>query len=624
MTHDLLRPGDLCLDRAGERALFTLSPEARPAGEGLPSFIWQLSTGREAAQVTFGPGTDRAPAWAPDGARFAFLSDRERQGRFRLYLHEGGAIEGPFAAVPGTVEKAVWSRDGAALFLLVADEGLATASSEGALPLRWSDPGDPEVDDGPRRRGIHRLDPDTGQTRPIAAGGLSVWDFDVGPDEVIVAIASEDPEERGWHRARLVQVAEGRATCDLLVPAGQLQSPAIDPSGRRVAVIEGPASDRNLVAGELGVIDLLTGTRERIVQDGLDDLSSVSWLSDDAIAFAGWKDLGCRWGQVSPDGTLLRDEMQDGHLGPDRSTARVEQSGPEPLAIVDVSGRPAEVAAFRDGAWQPLTEFNAGAAGAAPARRERVITWEAADGLTLSGLLVEPHGADPEALIVIVHGGPTAAIRRTFDPGGAMKYLRAGYRVFLPNYRGSTGRGPQVARAVIGDPAGGDWGDILSGVDHLIADGLAHPDRVGITGSSYGGYLSAWAAATTTRFAAAVVVSGISDLLACNYDCNHAFSEWVAGGPASDGEVRDLLIARSPIHRLSPATTPTLFLHGELDRCTPVTQARMMHAALRRQGTPSRAVIFPREGHVIEEAAHRARAEEEALAWFRDYLGPPA
>jgi len=211
-----------------------------------------------------------------------------------------------------------------------------------------------------------------------------------------------------------------------------------------------------------------------------------------------------------------------------------------------------------------------------------------------------------------------------FDPGGARQYVDAGYRVLLPNYRGSVGRGQDFTRAVMGDPAGGDFADILSGIDHVVTLGLADPNRIGITGSSYGGYLAAWAAAATGRFAAAMVVAGISDLLSCNYDANHAFSEWVARGPVSDPAVRDLLLARSPIYNLDPATTPTLFLHGERDRCTPVTQAQMMYRALQRRGTRARLVTFPREGHMIEETGHRARLRREALDWFAEHLEAPA
>lgn len=619
MPISLMQPGALCLDRGG-RAIFSLAPSERSKGESLHSRIWRVAPGAAPERLTNGPGCDMAPAASPSNDTIAFLSDRETPGCFQPFLIQGDKIEGPLCTPCGTVETLAWSRDGAALLLLLAEEGLDTASCQGALPLAWTAPSDPQVSNDKPLRRLLRLDMGRRTVVELKTGGPTVWDFDVGPDGTVLAIVSDDPTERGWHAARLVRI--GATGCEILyVPTEPIQGVAVSPSGDMALFLEGPASDRKLVAGCLRLIDMQTGEIRPLATSQLDDLTHAAWQSDGVIGFSGWKHVGCRFGRVSTEGHVQSDHEDAAQLGPGRFSARVEQFADCVITIRESTGKPPELVQRSGAEWRRLTTFNYDAAARLPRHDTTELEWLAPDGTHIGGLLLDPGSAKPGALVVVVHGGPTASARRSFDPGGALQYVEAGYRVLLPNYRGSVGRGQDFTRAVIGDPAGGDWSDIVAGVDHVIAMGLADPQRIGITGSSYGGYLAAWAAATSERFAAAVVVSGISDLLACNYDCNHAFSEWVADRPVGEPATRQLLIDRSPIHNLSKAGMPTLFLHGARDRCTPVTQAGMMFTALRSYGTRTRKVVFPREGHMIEESAHRARLRCEALDWFAEHLG---
>jgi len=251
--------------------------------------------------------------------------------------------------------------------------------------------------------------------------------------------------------------------------------------------------------------------------------------------------------------------------------------------------------------------------------------WSGAGGLALEGLLVLPRERPPTPLatIVVIHGGPSWAAKYAFDPLHAIPFTAAGYAVFLPNYRGNCGWGQDFARLNIGDPAGAEFADILLGIDQCVADGVADPDRLGVTGGSYGGYLTAWAVATTTRFRAAVMVSGIADQWSCHYSCNHDFSEFICGGPLSQDRYRKVALDRSPLFRLDKPTTPTLMIHGSEDRCTPLGQAQEFYAGLREKGVTAEIAIYPREGHGLRERAHRMNAWERTLAWFDRYLRPP-
>jgi len=173
----------------------------------------------------------------------------------------------------------------------------------------------------------------------------------------------------------------------------------------------------------------------------------------------------------------------------------------------------------------------------------------------------------------------------------------------------------------VGDPAGAEFEDILRGVDHCTSIGVAVPDRIGVTGGSYGGYLTGWAVCTTARFAAGVMVSGLVDMLSCHLTCNHAFSEFIFGGDHRDPSSLELFMDRSPITHLAGATTPTLILHGAEDQCTPLGQAEELYQGLVLNGVPTELVVYPREGHGFREREHAADAQRRTVEWFERHLG---
>jgi dipeptidyl aminopeptidase/acylaminoacyl peptidase len=274
-----------------------------------------------------------------------------------------------------------------------------------------------------------------------------------------------------------------------------------------------------------------------------------------------------------------------------------------------------------EAAWHALTRFNEEVPHAPEGYpRVRELTWAGAGGLQIQGLLLQPEGDPPYPMVVMIHGGPTWAWKYGFDPGYSLPLAAAGFAVFLPNYRGSTGRGQGFTRLNVGDPAGAEFEDILLGVDHCISLGIAVPGRIGVTGGSYGGYLTGWAVCTTDRFAAGVMVSGIVDNLSCHLTCNHAFAEFICGGDHRDPRTLELFVDRSPITHVAGAKTPTLILHGSEDRCTPLGQAEELYQGLVLNGVPTELVVYPREGHGFREREHAADAERRTVAWFERYL----
>jgi dipeptidyl aminopeptidase/acylaminoacyl peptidase len=401
----------------------------------------------------------------------------------------------------------------------------------------------------------------------------------------------------------------------------QLQGPAVDPTGQRVAVLEGWASDRGLVAGRVRLVELESGESRELADPS--DLSSVAWRDEHSLWCAGWSAMGSLHGVIRLDGTAAL-ERDDAVLGPSSFLAQIVPSPHRSLlaSIRETVGVPPEVVLRKaeGGAWQPLTSFNQG--HAYPDYPEvREVAWQGADGLPIEGMLLLPPGhTQPGAMVVSVHGGPTWSVKHAYDPGYALPLAAAGCAVFLPNYRGSVGWGQDFTRRNLADPGGAEFEDILRGVDRCIADGIADPARIGITGVSYGGYMTAWAVATSTRIAAAVMVSGISDLLSCQYACNHGFCETMLGGGLTDEATRRLFIERSPLVHVAGAATPTLILHGREDLCTPLGQAEEFYRALAHHGVVAEMVVYPREGHGFQERGHHHDAWRRAVAWFDRHL----
>jgi dipeptidyl aminopeptidase/acylaminoacyl peptidase len=252
----------------------------------------------------------------------------------------------------------------------------------------------------------------------------------------------------------------------------------------------------------------------------------------------------------------------------------------------------------------------------------RTIRWTAPDGLEVEGLLMTPRDAvGPLPMLTLVHGGPTwnwGAFFSDSEPN-AVLLASAGYACLLPNPRGSIGRGHAFARAVIGDSGGMDFRDVMAGVDACIALGVADPERLGISGLSYGGYMAGWAVTQTDRFGAAVAMSVVS-----NYVSFHLTSEvWVYDEMILQGDWNDpasQYVERSPVTHAHRCRTPTLVIQGAEDRCTPVGQGWELATAIAATGTEAELVVYPREGHVPMERAHALDAIRRTQAWFDRHL----
>jgi dienelactone hydrolase len=257
------------------------------------------------------------------------------------------------------------------------------------------------------------------------------------------------------------------------------------------------------------------------------------------------------------------------------------------------------------------------------------LSYRAADGLELDGLLLLPTGASrsggPFPLVALVHGGPYDRYADGFqlNPVLSGQWLAtAGYAVLLPNPRGGSGRGHKFAASVAGAVGGEEWTDILGGIDLLIAEGLADPGRLGIAGWSHGGFMAAWAIGRTDRFKAAMMGAGVSDwgMLAATGENGILETGLSGGGLGWEGPGPHRHDRLSPVSHASKIRTPVFIVHGEEDTDVPFGQALYFHRALRHYRVEHELVSYPREGHGIVERNHQLDLLRRTRAWFDRWL----
>ena len=258
--------------------------------------------------------------------------------------------------------------------------------------------------------------------------------------------------------------------------------------------------------------------------------------------------------------------------------------------------------------------------------RTEVIQWKSTDGMRIEGPLTYPVGyrdGKRSPLLVLVHGGPSGVFTRSFiGTRGAYPiaaFAAQGYAVLRCNVRGSSGYGKQFRYANYGDWGGGDYRDILSGVDHVVEMRVADPERLGVMGWSYGGYMTSWIITQTSRFKAASVGAGVTNLMSFTGTADiPGFMPDYFGGEFWD--VFDKWAAHSTMFNVKGVTTPTLIQHGEEDLRVPVSQGYELYNALKRQDVATRMIVYPRQPHGIREPKLQLQAMRANLEWFNQYL----
>ncbi|MFE1962512.1 S9 family peptidase [Streptomyces sp. NPDC059479] len=620
----------------GKAVAFTGTVFTELAGTGTARVC--LAEGGEVHVLTEGDGHQRMPRYSPDGGLLAYLTDAGRAGDFHVVVTDTvtrSVVARP--QVPGSVEYLEWSPDGTAVLLGVAGYGADRAGGQGSgTTAKAADEAPawmPEVLAGPTDSGwrsawVVRLDSEgAAEAAQVSAPTTNVWEAGWAGPDAIVCVASAAPGEESWYSADLRRIAllDGSETL-LYTSDRQLGLPTSSPSGRRTAVVEAMCSDRQVVAGDLVVLtlDAHDGTRistRRVDTHGV-DVTSTGWIDEHTLGLAGLRGMETVVGSHTHGNTSFTENWHSGETvggrypGIDfsaRGFAGVLHSYTRFPELVMLEGTEIRtIASLRHPGADYLTEV---------AGTVETVTWSAPDGLRVQGLLCTPGGPGPYPLVVHLHGGPVWSFRNSWSlmfPYTPL-LVSQGYAVLHPNPRGSSGRGQPFAEAVFGDMGGADMHDILSGVDALVDRGLADPDRIGVMGGSYGGFMSAWLITQDQRFAAAVPMAPVTDWISQHHTSNIPdFDRLVLRDDPRSFTGR--YVERSPLRFADRVRTPTLQTAGALDRCTPPGQALEFHRALEECGVESSVVIYPQEGHGVRSFPALIDQCARILTWFTRHI----
>jgi len=633
----LLAPGghvfgarSLCGHEDAKNFYFIGQSFAKSLEEGVTSRLCR--TGRDGGGLEcLNERETRQIRLSPDGQTLAVACAGDDPAADRIELWSGDGCSNA-QAVPGRIEQIDWSPDGASLLVVVAGAAADLAGIHGGYSQKVQSNGPawlPEVrsEQGDELwRTIWTWDGNDGPQR-LTTPPLNVWEASWCGNGMIAAISSDRHSEGSWYEARLSLVdASSGAVTTVHTPADQLGCVRGAADGGSVAFIEAFCSDRGLVSGLLSIFDLKTGKVETPDTLGI-DVTSIEWRSPTVIHFTGARGHQTATGDHDLEQSVAAEswsssDLTNGEWVP--SSYPIGASGS--LFVAESYSRPPFLAEVVSGAIREVASFAAPQAQEAMSRSGMIepVSWSAPDGLEIQGWLVRPQGTTgPTPLLVDIHGGPISAHRNRW-----MARMRAapilvsqGWTVFLPNPRGSTGRGDAFARAVKGDMGGADALDITSGIEALVAKGWADDKRIAVTGTSYGGFMSAWLPSQSDRFAAAIPISPVGDWYSQHRTSQiPEFDEiMLESSPwAADGAY----FSRSPAFFKHKATIPTLVMAGALDRSTPVGQAEECHFAAIRSGAPSSLIIYPNAGHSIRSYPEYLDSAARILWWLDKYVQP--
>jgi dipeptidyl aminopeptidase/acylaminoacyl peptidase len=533
--------------------------------------------------------------------------------------------------VEGWVEYLHWSPDGKRILLGVAGHGADIAGGQGAVTSKqvadelpsWM-PAVETGDESYRWRRVWVYEVATNSVRPVSKPDSNIWEASWCGNEAYAAVVSPGSGEGLWYSARLALVEiETGSSRELYAPRDQLGWPAVSPSGKLLAIVEALCSDRWIVAGDVRLIETVSGKIHRLDTHGV-DITYTEWRSDRTLLLAGHRGFETVIGLYDASSGTFTEVWSSQEISTGGTYVAVSGLNETGDCVLVGEGflQAPEIAVIRRGKYNSIKSFDLGYVDQIKLIEsvER-LTWKAPDGLEIQGWLLLPKGKAPHPLVLNVHGGPVWQWRSMWLGRRAviLMLIKRGYAIFFPNPRGSSGRGQGFARPVKGDMGGAETGDHLSGLDYLTERGLADPARLGVTGGSHGGFMTSWLITQDPRFAAAVSESPITNQVSGHLIGNipHFVTLFLADQYNRAG---GKYFERSPIMYAHRVKTPTLNVCGALDRCTPPEEAVQFHNALTENGVESALVTYPEEGHGVRKWPAAIDCAARVVAWFEEHM----
>ena len=572
-------------------------------------------------QYTRGEKNSSAPEWSPDGKLLAFLTDREKDGERQVWMMPADGGEAwAVTSHKGGVSGFRFSPEGRQLLLSATDQ--PNKDEEDRKKVKDDTM---VIDHDIKMTHLWLWNIEKKEAKRLTEGDFTTSDPQWSPDGARVTYTTRPTpkaDDGSLSDIWMLTIAGGEKK--KLTQTGSNDSARWSPDGKWLAYTGSPERNGGVSQTNLYLIpatggapkqlttnfDLNVGTpvwgRDgRTIYFGTNVLEAIEVYSCD-VASGAVKQLSLNGGstgiaEVSLDGKTLVGTLS----GP---------QGPSELykAGLDFKGRTL------------LTDHNAWLKDYALADTETV-KWKGKDGMDVEGLLTRPVGYEAGKkmpLLLNPHGGPTGASLNNWN--GTVQVLAAnGFAVLQPNFRGSTGKGLAFAQANKNTWGKGDYEDCMTGVDAMIAMGVADQDRLGAFGWSYGGYMTFWILTQTDRFKAVSPGAGLTNIYSMYSQTDiHRYMQWFYTDKAP-WQATDLYWDRSPMKYVNNVKTPTMIMHGQVDTRVPIAQAQEFYQALVERKVPVEFVVYPRENHGFTEPRHQLDRVRRYVRFFAKYLGTP-
>jgi dipeptidyl aminopeptidase/acylaminoacyl peptidase len=620
-TLDRRAVGDLEFSPDGSRLVFTVTEPVKGAARARALWMLDVPSG-ELRQLTFSGKSDSSPRWSPDGASIAFVSDRDGAAQLYRLSMRGGEAE-KLTDRKEAVGAFRWSPDGTRIALLMAEP------KPDAQQKRERDKDDSRVVDKDNRRArVWILDVASRNLKQLTSGAWQIAQIEWLPSgDRLVATATAKPASDQWNEhLYTVDLASGELA-EIGAPRGPLGAFALSPDGKTIAYVGARVDGPD--AHDLWLQPIGGGAPQNVTASALDrPVSQPRWIDNQTLAAHVARGFTSTIALVGRDG---RARTIDG-LAVNPSAFARSSSGTFAYAGETAARAPELWIKTPDAPARAVTSVNEKWASM-PVVAPELVKYKGFDGVEIEAALLMPTAVGAELapparadqgrplrpLVVLVHGGPTGRWSDTFEPWGQLLAAR-GYAVLYPNIRGSVGYGQRFVEMNRADWGGGDFKDVMAAVDWAIARGIADPNRLGIGGWSYGGYMAAWAVTQTTRFKAAVSGAPVIDMASeFGTENGSAYDEWFYGTPY---EKLDGFIKSSPMTFVKNVRTPTLLLQGEDDTTDPIGQSQQFYRGLKRYGVDADLVLYPREPHGLREEKHLLDRLNRIVAWYDAHLKP--
>jgi dipeptidyl aminopeptidase/acylaminoacyl peptidase len=564
------------------------------------------------------------PTWTRDGNSILFLAKRGKDEHRSLYkIDADGGEARKVVSFGADIASFAIKADGKRIAFLAAEpdsKAKLDQKKKGFTQILY------EEELHPVKLWLATIDDPSAPKEVKLVGSAS--DLRINPvgEQIAVALAPTPSVDDSFMRRKVYVTLAGPAGLVRFDNPGKLGKIAFSPDGKYLAMISA-ADKHDPAAGRLVVGEVETGEMKDVLPGYQGHVADIAWSDPDTVAFIGDEGTGTVIGSVDADGSALS-ATPTGELvvtsfsiaWNGRTAALVGQSPRHPGEVfrTEIGDGKKPVRLTDSNPWLARMEFGP----------QEEVTFKARDGLSLQGVLIRPLGVvagKRVPLVLDVHGGPEAHVRNGWVTSYSMpgQVLAAkGIAVFLPNYRGSTGRGVVFSKLSQGDPAGKEFDDLVDAVDHFVNTGLVDKSKVGVTGGSYGGYATGWCSTRySDRFAAGVMFVGISDKISKTGTTDIPDEEYLVHARRRPWDDWQALLEHSPIFHVDKVRTPLLILHGKEDPRVFPGQSLELYRFLKIRGqAPVRLVLYPGEGHGNLRAASRFDYNLRMVAWLSHYL----